>query len=156
MIASEVVIRRAEPGDLEALIRLEEAAFTADRMTPRSLARLLRAGRNDLLVAAQADGRLSGAVVLLRRRGSRQERVYSLAVDPSARGRGIARALLEAALEAASGRGAERVVLEVRPENGAALALYERAGFVRTHLSPGYYADGSAAVRMAFSFPGRG
>ena len=46
------------------------------------------------------------------------------------RGRGLGSALLDAAMEWASGAGAHKVALEVWPHNDAGLALYRRAGFV--------------------------
>ncbi len=46
------------------------------------------------------------------------------------RGRGIGRALLDAAIAWATSAGAHKMSLEVWPDNAAAIALYERAGFV--------------------------
>jgi RimJ/RimL family protein N-acetyltransferase len=50
---------------------------------------------------------------------------------PGWRGRGLGRRLAEAALAAAHAGGIERVELEVFASNAAAIALYERLGFVR-------------------------
>jgi ribosomal protein S18 acetylase RimI-like enzyme len=50
--------------------------------------------------------------------------VKDLAVDPRARRRGIARALMLAAFNAFARRGATHVDLKVREENTAAIALY--------------------------------
>ncbi len=36
---------------------------------------------------------------------------------------------------------AEPITLEVRPSNGAAIALYKRFGFHAAGLRPGYYRD---------------
>jgi ribosomal protein S18 acetylase RimI-like enzyme len=46
-----------------------------------------------------------------------------------ARGQGWGRRLVEQALDAAREAGARKVVLEVFPENGRALALYASSGF---------------------------
>ena len=46
------------------------------------------------------------------------------------RGLGIGAAMLDAAIEWATGAGAHRMALEVWPHNSAALELYRRAGFV--------------------------
>lgn len=56
--------------------------------------------------------------------------VDALAVDASARRRGVARALLEWAERDASARGLRGVSLDTGLENAAAQALYERSGFV--------------------------
>jgi RimJ/RimL family protein N-acetyltransferase len=50
---------------------------------------------------------------------------------PAVRGQGVGRRLAEAAIAAAKERGAERIELEVFASNKAAIALYERLGFVR-------------------------
>ena len=46
------------------------------------------------------------------------------------RGLGIGSAMLDAAIEWATGAGAHKMALEVWPHNSAALELYRRAGFV--------------------------
>ncbi len=52
-----------------------------------------------------------------------------LFVDESARGTGLGRALLEAAIARAAERGCKRLELDVDEGNTAARALYESAGF---------------------------
>ena len=55
--------------------------------------------------------------------------VVKLAVLPSAQGRGIGRQLVEASVTFARQQGAQRVTLLSSSRLGAALRLYERAGF---------------------------
>jgi ribosomal protein S18 acetylase RimI-like enzyme len=47
------------------------------------------------------------------------------------RGQGIGRRLLQAALQSAQAKGLIKIDLEVFASNHAAIALYERAGFIR-------------------------
>lgn len=54
--------------------------------------------------------------------------VKDLAVHPSARRRGIARALMLSAFQVFAARGAAHVDLKVREENAAAIALYHSLG----------------------------
>lgn len=56
---------------------------------------------------------------------------HLLAVDPDARGRGVAQALLDGGCHAARGLGARVVRLNTSVTNVASNALYARAGFVR-------------------------
>ena len=59
-----------------------------------------------------------------------------LAVDESARGRGIGKLLTETVLDWARERGAKKVVLVSSTKLKAALRLYERLGFVYCPLPP--------------------
>lgn len=63
--------------------------------------------------------------------------VVEVAVHPDFRRRGIARALIENAMEDA--RGLTSVFLEVRRSNAPAIALYESLGFEQIAVRRGYY-----------------
>ena len=65
--------------------------------------------------------------------------VLNVCVDPARQGRGYGRGLLRAMVQAARGRGARRVFLEVRPSNPVAVALYEDEGFNEIGRRPRYY-----------------
>ena len=56
--------------------------------------------------------------------------LLSLWVAPEARGLGVARALVDAVIAEARSTGAASVYLRVFPTNTAAIALFERCGFV--------------------------
>jgi ribosomal-protein-alanine N-acetyltransferase len=75
--------------------------------------------------------------------------VLTVTVDPALRGQGVGRALLEAAIVVARQAGATAVFLEVAIDNAPALALYQRAGFVRAGLRKGYYDRGRAGTADA-------
>jgi GNAT superfamily N-acetyltransferase len=63
-------------------------------------------------------------------------------VDPSARGTGVALALLTAVEEAAYEHGRNRMVLECGDRQPEAIALYQRAGYARIP-DFGHYRDAS-------------
>jgi len=65
--------------------------------------------------------------------------INNLAVDPRWRRRGIAGALLTAALERGRARGARCAFLEVRASNVGAQALYRRYGFEPAGVRKHYY-----------------
>jgi ribosomal-protein-alanine N-acetyltransferase len=67
--------------------------------------------------------------------------ITNLAVRPSLRRRGVARALLGHVLEGARRDRMELVFLEVRPTNVEAVTLYERLGFRVIGRRKGYYFD---------------
>jgi [ribosomal protein S18]-alanine N-acetyltransferase len=78
--------------------------------------------------------------------------INDLAVDASARRRGLGSVLLRHLVEGARIRGCRRATLEVRPSNAAARALYEAFGFEVVGRRRGYYADtGEDAILLACS-----
>ena len=70
--------------------------------------------------------------------------ITTIAVRPEYRRRGHARAMIGAALAAYP--NTTQVHLEVRPNNVAALALYESLGFRKTGRRPRYYGDEDAVL----------
>ncbi len=143
----EHAIRTAGAGDLDSLDGIEQRSFIGDKFPRRNLRRLLGSPATRFLIA-EADGRAAGYAMILFRKGASVARLYSLAVDPDFRGRGIAESLIRKACLDALGRGAARLRLELRPSNAGAMRLYERAGFTFFERKPGYYADGEDAIRM--------
>ena len=100
----------------------------------------------------------TGGFILIRAVADEAE-ILTLAVEPRARRRGVGRALVEAAAEAALAMGAHRLHLEVAEDNAAALALYRAAGFVQAGRRPGYYARSGgptvAALILTLNLSGR-
>jgi [ribosomal protein S18]-alanine N-acetyltransferase len=67
--------------------------------------------------------------------------VMNVAVAPSSRSRGVARALLERLFVLTDGDSERGYTLEVRVSNSIAIHLYESIGFVATGVRRGYYTD---------------
>lgn len=82
-------------------------------------------------------GRIQGYGVLSH--GSQEAHVLNLCVRPQARGCGYGRLLLRDLLDAAEKLCADTVLLEVRPSNSAAIALYHSMGFNEIGLRKDYY-----------------
>jgi ribosomal protein S18 acetylase RimI-like enzyme len=76
---------------------------------------------------AEDDGVIVGAIGIELWAGIASFGMYVAATH---RGRGVGRALLDAAVGWAADAGAHKVTLEVWPHNGPAIALYRSAGFV--------------------------
>jgi ribosomal-protein-alanine N-acetyltransferase len=57
--------------------------------------------------------------------------------------RGLGREILGFVLQLARRRGAQRILLEVRPSNQAARVLYAAAGFTEVATRRGYYPAGA-------------
>ncbi|WP_246065579.1 GNAT family N-acetyltransferase/peptidase C39 family protein [Hydrocarboniclastica marina] len=149
--------RLAQPGDLDALVALEKTCFEDDRISRRSFRRFLEAP-GDRLVIAEADGILHGYALVLMHKATRLARIYSIAVAPAARGKGLGEKLIRQAEALAAEAGRIVMRLEVRTDNPAAIALYRRLGYRQFGTLKDYYADHGDALRferrILFSRPG--
>lgn len=86
---------------------------------------------------AEREGEIIGYVVAREAAGTGE--ILNLAVAPSHRRAGVARALLEAGLAALKRRQVDEVFLEVRVSNEAAQSLYRDAGFLPVGRRRSYY-----------------
>ena len=77
--------------------------------------------------------------------------IQNLATLPSMRRRGIAARMLDFVFERSRRSGLESASLEVRISNSAAIALYEKFGFVAAGRRPAYYPDGEDALLMTYN-----
>jgi len=67
--------------------------------------------------------------------------ITNIAVRKKFRSQGIGRILMMEEEKLARLKSAERILLEVRPSNGAAVAMYSGLGYMPTHLRKEYYSD---------------
>jgi GNAT superfamily N-acetyltransferase len=136
--------RLAGPGDAEAIARLLDnfnREFGEPTPGPQKLARrvavLLAEDHLTVLLAGEGP---DGLAVLRFRPAIWSEALEcylaELYVVPGRRGRGLGRALMVAALEAARVRGADRIELGTGEGDAAARALYESLGFTNLEGEP--------------------
>jgi len=140
-----VTVRRATLTDLAAIIASEAENFGADGWSP-TLVEEGVAGRLPTVhyLVAEVDGRVVGhAVASVVADIAELQRI---AVAADVRRRGTARALLDAVQALAADAAVDRMLLEVREDNEAALAFYAAAGFTELARRPRYYRDGATAV----------
>ncbi|HLW94202.1 MAG TPA: GNAT family N-acetyltransferase [Solirubrobacteraceae bacterium] len=112
---------------------LPQLSRSAAPLDAAALERLLRSPAVRLLVARDEAGTVIGMLTLALfpiPTGTRAW-IEDVVVDESARGRGIAAALTQRALDLARGEGARTVDLTSRPDRDAANRLYARLGFKR-------------------------
>lgn len=144
---SGVVLRQATVNDIDALLALESACFDTDRLSRRNFQWMIRRAHASL-VLAESQGRLAGYILVLFHEGTALGRIYSVAVDPARRGQGIAEQLLLAAEQAAREADCAHMRLEVRPDNRAAIRLYEKHGYRQFGIYRHFYEDETDALRF--------
>ena len=97
---------------------------------------------------AASNGKVLGYIIGLGRRGSSAVRIYTFCVRRDYRLKGIGTSLLQRLERECQRRGVSSLILEVGEGNSSALRFYKRNGFVEFFRTPGYYSDGTTAVRM--------
>ncbi len=136
-------LRPAEVGPEQApeLSRLHGLAF--DRVwSPSDFLGFL--GDGAIAYLTHANG-TAVAMGLFRPIGDEAE-VLTLATDPAHRGRGLAGALLAAAMGRLAAGGVRTLTLEVAADNPSARAVYDRAGFREIGRRRAYYPRPTGAV----------
>ncbi len=131
--------RVATLADVEALARIAREALPEAWSEASIRASLARAGACAWIVDPHVG-------FVLGWRAHDEAEILTLAVEKSARGQGIGRALVVALLEQLRSDGALRVSLEVRRSNAAALGLYTSLGFTAARVRARYYRDGEDAL----------
>ena len=140
----------AEPDEAEPVARLLAEFRTwygkdwpSDNAFHASVERLIEQRDTEFLLGAPHDDAPPAAVAQLRYRFS----VWTAAEDcwledlfvaEVARGSGLGKAVVEAAIGRAAARGCRRIELDVDDENAPARALYERLGFAEKNGGNAY------------------
>jgi ribosomal protein S18 acetylase RimI-like enzyme len=135
----EVTVRPAVAADENELLALDSTGWPPGTGFP-SYARK-RGGtfftekrRPEGVLVAVLDGRVAGYVMVKPKVAVEEAAhvfgLWGLVVSPAVRRRGVASALLAAAEQAAIAQGARKLSLHVLGTNTAAMALYERSGYM--------------------------
>jgi putative acetyltransferase len=163
-------VRPADPSDAEALTRLAEEVSAEPEGwlisangewrsvgdERRYLKALRRYPNAAVLVAHRSDGEIVGRMSLARDSHPASAHVADLGlmVAKEARGFGVGRALLAAAIDWACLNGVRKLELHVFPWNEPAMRLYEKFGFEREGYRRAHYhraGEDVDAILMAYS-----
>jgi RimJ/RimL family protein N-acetyltransferase len=153
-------LRPARPTDASALSRLFAAVRAEGRWLVTSpsvvsepseaffIGEMIRDG-DGLVLVAEAGGDMIGNVLVSLERNVASAHIgtLSICVADEWRDVGIGSALVRAAVDWARERGLLKVALGVFPDNERAIAVYERAGFVREGLRRRQYRGPGNALR---------
>lgn len=128
----------ARPRDAAHLAKLHARSFSVG-WSEDEMERLLSDPAVVTHLVRANGGRGEAIGFLMSRVAADEAEILSVAVDPRARGRGIARDLLRHHLARIAARGMARIFLEVGEDNRPALRLYDKAGFREVGKRAGYY-----------------
>lgn len=130
----ELSLRQMVREDIEEVMRIERSIYpypwSAGNFTDS-----LNFGH--VCKVAELDGAMVGYAVLMP--APDEAHLLTIGIATGHQRMGLGAALLEKMMAIAREAGMQRVILEVRPSNTAALALYRKCGFSQIGLRRGYY-----------------
>jgi len=138
-------IRRMEKSDLATVVSIEQQSYPFP-WTRGIFTDCLRVGYRCHVLTS--DNTIIGYAVVSM--AVDEAHLLNLCVAPDQRRRGLASILLDHVIREVRIGGRDRVFLEVRPSNRAAVNLYRRYGFKVIGRRPGYYPgpDGREDARV--------
>lgn len=143
----DVKFRQAAISDVPELAALEEACFNGDKLSAKNFKHIIQKGNADVWLALDKK-KIAAYGIVFYRKGTSLCRLYSLAVSPNSRGKGIGDKLLKRLESKAGEKDMSYIRLEVKENNEAAIKLYQKHGYTPFTLKKGYYEDGSNALCM--------
>ncbi len=140
-----VQIRRMNGGDLDAVLAIEQQVFP-DPWQRTSFEFEVHHNRFSYPVVLEMDDRVIGYAVAWEI--FEEFHIANIAIHPDFQKKGWGTYLLKHLIERARKCQAHYILLEVRPSNTAALALYRKMGFTPSGVRKRYYRDGEDAILM--------
>jgi ribosomal-protein-alanine N-acetyltransferase len=138
-------VRRIGRSDLHRIMEIERSSFGPEAWDRKLFADCLEAG--DLFLGVLEGSDPCGYVLASVARGRAE--LASIAVDPAARRRGAASALIRSAIRRLRQLPVARISLMVKESNRSAQACYAKFGFRRVRRVRGYYEDGADGLLMS-------
>lgn len=142
--------------DVEEVVAIEKDAYPFPWTRGNFLDSL--ASRYDAWTLRDADARLAGYFLLMH--AVDETHLLNITVRPDLHGRGFGRMLLDKVIQLALNANMQSVLLEVRPSNEHALAVYRHCGFQQIGIRKHYYPAGAAlredAIVMRLMLEGHG
>jgi [ribosomal protein S18]-alanine N-acetyltransferase len=145
-VESPITIRRLASSDADAIIAIQCLCPELARWSIRDYETMTNgntvgwvaeivsgAAKNDAVTPASIAGFITARVA------ADEIEILNLGVAPDARRNGIASALLKAAMAWGNKNHAQKIFLEVRASNSAAIRFYEMAGFQTVGRRAKYY-----------------
>jgi ribosomal-protein-alanine N-acetyltransferase len=132
-------IRAMMEGDLDRVMEIAASLATAPQWARSAYKDAIASGDGPRRTALVAEHSADVIGFVVARVVGPLAEIETIAIAGNAQGYGFGSSLLLALLEELKLAGAEEVELEVRASNGAALRMYERAGFREVGRRREYY-----------------
>jgi ribosomal-protein-alanine N-acetyltransferase len=151
-----IKLRKFVPDDLQSVMQINRVCL------PENYTDMFFIDLNErfpeTFIVAEENGALAGYIMCrievgLSNHGLgglvRKGHVVSIAVLPQSRRKGVASALIKAAMDGMCYYKAKQIFLEVRVTNGSGVSLYKKLGLEVSRTINGYYSDGEDAYVMS-------
>ncbi|MFK4754543.1 ribosomal protein S18-alanine N-acetyltransferase [Oceanobacter antarcticus] len=133
-MSNSVRIVAASPEDLQALMAIEQRC----QSHPWSNAVMVRyLNKKQVVWRLELTESIVGFAVVTQVAGEAE--LLDIAIHPDYQGHGLGQQLLQHLLDMVAANGNERMFLEVRESNRAAIAVYEKLGFCQVGVRSNYY-----------------
>lgn len=133
-MAVMLTLRDMDYGDIEAVMRIEQSIYPYP-WTTGNFIDSLDSGYASMV--AELDGTLIGYAVLMP--SVDEAHLLTIGIATEHQRKGLGEEVLGKMMAMAHDSGINRIILEVRPSNTPALALYRKCGFQQIGLRRGYY-----------------
>jgi len=137
VLNQDYLIRRLTRQDLDQLMVIEDDVFSMPWSRQSYETELRNQWANYL--ACDWEGQLAAYIGMWT--VFEEAHITNVAVSKRFRGRGLGRILMLEEEKLARAKGANRILLEVRPSNEIALTMYKGLGYIPVSVRREYYAD---------------
>ncbi len=133
-----MIVRTVNPDDIYKIMELEYENF--DNPYPPNLINFLYESHRDTFLVVEKDEVVIGfAVGIIQKK---EGHILAIAIREDYKKRGVGTFLMKRLLKVYEKKGVNRLKLEVRVSNVAALAMYKNLGFKITNKLKNYYENG--------------
>jgi ribosomal-protein-alanine acetyltransferase len=148
-IRQRIILRRPRITDVDQLMKIERQSFRAHRFSRQQFLYYIHE-ETSIFAVAESEGELIGYIAgtVHGEKGKCNARLYSMAVLAQWRRDGVGARLLTYFETETGRRKCGSIVLQVRPNNRPAQALYRKFGYSRTAVLRDYYGRGKPGLEM--------
>jgi ribosomal-protein-alanine N-acetyltransferase len=134
MMIATLTLRAMDYGDVETVMRIEQSIYPYPWTTGNFIDSL---DSGYVCMVAELDATLVGYAVLMP--SLDEAHLLTIGIATEHQRKGLGEEVLGRMMSRAHSSGINRILLEVRPSNTPALALYRKCGFRQIGLRRGYY-----------------